>query len=241
MNTKTIYFPILFLLLFVSSSWMSAQNSTEATGTIGPASSFNIDTSPVTASTNEVKSKEFLSKYEFYTAILNLLPVGWQVSERESNIIISRPGVTVQKFPLEIVPNDPILEEEQATNQYGKTTYELILRFEPYAESQYKSAKDRFADVSTQLEQLEEKYAVAEMKLDDGTGWFIAKNKDEKNRLVFFHIERATLEDRLKPVPELYVKDYAVTIDKGNYYKLFPVSVETQLSLIIQQINTLLK
>ena len=238
---KLTYFPILLFLWLWSGSNVFAQNSTEEPGTIGPASSLNIDTSPVTASTNEVKSKEVLSKYEFYTAMLNLLPVGWQLSERESNIIISRPGVTVQKLPLEIVPNDPILEEEQATNQYGKSTYELVLRFEPYAESQYKSAKDRFADISTQLEQLEEKYAVAEMKLDDGTGWFIARNKDEKNRLVFFHIERATLEDQLKPVPDLYVKDYSVTIEKGSFYKLFPVSVESQLNFIIQQVQTLLK
>ncbi len=79
------------------------------------------------------------------------------------------------------------------------------------------------------------------MKLDDGTGWFIAKTKEEKNRLVHFHIEKTTLEEQLKPVPELYVENYAVHIEKPLYYKLFPINVEHQLNSIVQQIQTLLK
>ncbi len=238
---KTNYFPILFLFFLLPSSLAIAQNSTEDVGAIGPASSLNIDTSPIGASTNVVKSKEFLTKYEFYTALLNILPVGWQMSERESNIIISRPAVTVQKLPLNVIPEDPIQEEEQATLQYGKRTYELVLRFESFPKTQYLNSKELFSEVNEKLEKLEEKYAVAEMKLDDGTGWFIARNKDQKNRLVFFHIEKATLEDQLKPVPDLYVEDYAVTIEKGSFYKLFPVSVESQLNFIVQQVQTLLK
>ncbi|MEZ4886877.1 MAG: hypothetical protein R3E32_19265 [Chitinophagales bacterium] len=219
----------------------SAQNSTEEPGTIGPASSLNIDTSPIGASTKIEDKKDFLSKYEFYTALLNALPFGWQLSERESNIIISRSDVTIQKNPLTITPSDPILEEQQANLQYGKKTYELVLRFESYPKAQYLSSKERFGDVNSQLEKLEEKYAVAEMKLDDGTGWYIARNKDQKNRLVFFHIEKATLEEQLKPVPALYVENYAVHIEKESYFKLFPSIVESQLNSIIQQIHSLLK
>lgn len=232
---------ILFLLFFLSGSVAFSQNSTEEAGAIGPASSLKIDTTPIEASTSIKEENEFLTKYEFYTEILNRLPFGWQLSERESNIIISRSDVVVQKLPLEISIDDPILAEEQATLQYGKRTYELILRFESYPKTQYLSAKEKFGNVNEELEKLEEKYAVADMKLEDGTGWFIARNKDEKNRLVFYHIERAMLDEQLNPIPNLYVENYAITIDKGNFYKLYPVSVESQLGVIVQQIHTLLK
>ncbi|MFK7908779.1 MAG: hypothetical protein AB8B69_26860 [Chitinophagales bacterium] len=230
---------MLFSLLWQTTLW--SQNSTVAPNSIGPASSLNIDTTPISASTGVVDEKPFLTKYEFYTALLNLLPIGWQLSERESNMIISRTEVTVQKLPLNNPPSDPILEEEVATQQYGKRTYELTLRFESYPKAQYLNSKDRFGTVNEQLERLESKYGVSDMKLDDGTGWYIAKTKDEKNRLVFYHIERSTLEEELKPVPELYVEDYAVHIEKPDYYKLFPRSAESQLLSIIQQIQTLLK
>ncbi|MGB0930446.1 MAG: hypothetical protein ACPGVB_06710 [Chitinophagales bacterium] len=232
---------ILVMLFFLTGFTVFSQNSTEAAGSIGPASSLKIDTTPIEASTAIKKKNEFLTKYEFYTEILNRLPFGWQLSERESNIIISRSDVVVQKSPLEISINDPVLAEEQATLQYGKRTYELVLRFESYPKSQYVGAKEKFGNVNEELEKLEEKYAVADMKLDDGTGWFIAKNKDEKNRLVFYHIERAMLDEQLNPIPDFYVENYAITIDKGNFYKLYPVNVESQLSVIIQHIHTLLK
>ena len=236
------HFPVVVLsLLLCYHSSLLGQNSTEEPGSIGPASTLNIDTSPIKASTDETKQKAFLTKYEFYNKMLNSLPIGWQLSERETNIIISRPEVIVQKLPLNNPPSDPILEEQEANLKYGKKTYELILRFESYPKSQYLGAKERFSGVNNQLEKLEDKYAVSDMKLDDGTGWFIAKNKDEKNRLVFFHIEKSTLEEQLKPVPELYVENYAVYIEKESYYKLFPFSAEQQLNAILKEIMALLK
>jgi len=235
------HFSAVFLLycLCLLSFPSMGQNSTEAPSSIGPASSLNIDTSPIgTKADNEQK---FLTKYELYNSILNLLPPGWQLSERESNMVIAHENVTIQKQPLNSTPSDPVLEEQEATLKYGKRTYELIIRFEACPRAQYVGAKDRFSGINSQLEQLEDKYDVKEMKLDDGTGWFIAKNKDEKNKLVFFHIEKANLEEQLKPVPELYVENYAVYIDKPIYYKLFPSKVEVQLNSIIMQIQTLLK
>lgn len=239
MNTK--YFPFVMLFFLLGHTALFGQNSTEEPASIGPASSLNIDTTPIKASTEAVDENPFLTKYEFYTALLNLLPIGWQLSERESNMIISRTEVTVQKLPLNNKPSDPVLEEQVATQQYGKRTYELTLRFESYPKAQYLNSKDRFGTVNEQLERLDTKYAISDMKLDDGTGWYIAKNKDEKNRLVFYHIARSALEEQLKPVPELYVENYAVHIEKPDYYKLFPRSAESQLLSIIQQIQTLLK
>ena len=183
--------------------------------------------------------EQYLYKYELYNKIRQILPFGWQISERQSNMIIFRDSVAI----LEETP--PYADKVEDLENYvlrvaPRKTFSIVISFESYPEDLFINSKGNNDEVVATIEQLREKYKLNEMEFDEETSMPIAYTKAEKNNLAKFWIEKEILQTQVKPIPQYYVHDYGVNIEYPFYYAVYPSGVEVQAGQIYAQIKSML-
>lgn len=237
---------ILLIFLFTGFATLLAQPVKIGEPTIiqQPTPVTKPNTTNNTSKLNEVKKnkdeKQFLHKYELYNKIKNILPYGWDISERQSNLIIFRDSVVILKETITQL-NDVDNGESFALRNHKKTQFAIILRFESYPESLFLAAQENNDKALENIENLRIKYKLDEMMMDEETSLPIAFTKEEKNNLAKFWVEKEILQGKVSTVPEYYVHDFGVSIEYPWYSAIYPTSIGVQAEQIYGQIKNLLK
>ena len=184
--------------------------------------------------------RDFIGKYDFYTTLENSIPRGWKISVRDSNFVVYTTNVIIAQTPMKDPPLDPYLEEREAFKRQQPTNYEILLKLTHYPLQTYLNTQSNNERIVANDARLRKKYRIDEIPVEEGSNMYIAQNRDQKNRLVNYTIEKERLGSSIVELPAYYVKDYGVEIIAPEYYKLYPSKLNQEVPVLIRMIENVL-
>ncbi len=176
------------------------------------------------ASNKKVAEGTIINKYDLYAFIKHdlyekKLSTKWLISERDNNFIISRNNSTLY----------------DKNNKSANKNYEIIVHFEYYPTNKFLADRDGGDELKNKLNSIARDNHIDEIKNEESTKLYFAKNRDERNRLVNYFLSKAYLEKNLQDanVPDFYVENNKVTISiPQDYARITPEKIPHESEII---------
>lgn len=214
----------------------------------------------------EQKTYVFLYKYDFYAQLKKQLPFGWQISERDGDIIVSKNSVTV-------LENDPRLNtkgipldqleanyKSYALKNMKSKVFEVVVNLERFAKADFLDGLDNKAEIQENINDLRKRYRISDREnqydditYDPMTGSYMAFTRDAKNRLAKFQLAMrdisTTNQPKSKKQKTIYFLAEATNEEMGysakveylkRYFRIYPPQILTEANEIENIIYTIL-